>query len=195
MAERNCIRVYLQGFTFRFYFDDNGQLHALRYGAGVPDVLETFFEGQRSWDEAHKTMAEPQLDPSPLLGVVPRQRGDGRGGHHLQPCDRRVTGVSSDMAKAKYRDYQILGVERETDPQTLELLNAAEREEQESSEMRVNIRWNRDQVNVIKHAAKLLDVPYQVYIKQLVIKQAMADIQDAERALASVAESAKAPAR
>ena len=90
------------------------------------------------------------------------------------------------MAKDKYKEYKVLGVERESDPATLALLDRAEREEEEAGEMRVNIRWHRDQVNIIKRAAQLLDVPYQVYIKQLAIRQAMTDIQAAENALAKI---------
>jgi predicted DNA binding CopG/RHH family protein len=49
--------------------------------------------------------------------------------------------------------------------------------------MRVNIRWGRDQVNIIKKAAAGLDVPYQLYIKQVVIRQAMIDLKETEQAL------------
>jgi predicted DNA binding CopG/RHH family protein len=91
------------------------------------------------------------------------------------------------MGKENYRDYDLSAakIEKETDPGTLALLEAHEREEEGAGEMRVNIRWHRDQVNLIKRAAALMDVPYQVYIKQLVMRQAISDIQAAEVALAA----------
>lgn len=57
------------------------------------------------------------------------------------------------------------GIER--NPEVLRLL---EEGEQHGHEMRVNIRWGHDQVNIIKKAAAALDVPYQLYIKQVVIR-------------------------
>ena len=94
------------------------------------------------------------------------------------------------MTNERYRNYKVVGVARETDPKTLQLLDEAERE-LESHEMRVNIRWGRDQVHVVKRAAALLDVPYQVYIKHLVMRQAIADVEAAEHALASRSASRK----
>jgi predicted DNA binding CopG/RHH family protein len=45
----------------------------------------------------------------------------------------------------------------------------------------ITLRWGADQVDVVKHAARLLGVPYQTYLKQAVIRQALADIEQAER--------------
>jgi len=75
------------------------------------------------------------------------------------------------------------GIER--NPDVLRLLEEGEQEEREQhgAEMRVNIRWGRDQVNIIKKAAAGLDVPYQLYIKQVVIRQAMIDLKETEQAL------------
>jgi hypothetical protein len=75
------------------------------------------------------------------------------------------------------------GIER--NPEVVRLLQEGKREEREQhgDEMRVNIRWGRDQVNIIKKAAAGLDVPYQLYIKQVVIRQAMIDLKETEQAL------------
>ena len=75
------------------------------------------------------------------------------------------------------------GIER--NPDVLRLLEEGEQEEREQlgAEMRVNIRWGRDQVNIIKKAAAGLDVPYQLYLKQVVIRQAMIDLKETEQAL------------
>ncbi len=42
-----------RGLTFRFYFDSNGQLHALSYGVSIAEILEAWFEGQRTWNPTH----------------------------------------------------------------------------------------------------------------------------------------------
>ena len=41
----------------------------------------------------------------------------------------------------------------------------------------------REQIAVVKRAAALMGVPYQTYLKQVVFKQALADIQQAEAVL------------
>lgn len=47
-------------------------------------------------------------------------------------------------------------------------------------EVRVNFRWRQAQLDVVKRAAELLGVPYQTYIKQVVFRQALADIRATE---------------
>ncbi len=75
------------------------------------------------------------------------------------------------------------GIER--NPEVVRLLQEGKREEREQhgDEMRVNIRWGRDQASIIKKAAPALDVPYQLYLKQVVIRQEMVDLKEAEQAL------------
>ena len=48
----------------------------------------------------------------------------------------------------------------------------------------VTLRWGREQIAVIKRAAALMGVPYQTYLKQVVFRQAVADIEHAEAVLA-----------
>jgi hypothetical protein len=48
----------------------------------------------------------------------------------------------------------------------------------------VTLRWGREQIAVVKRAATLVGVPYQTYLKQVVFKQALADIERAEAVLA-----------
>jgi predicted DNA binding CopG/RHH family protein len=42
---------------------------------------------------------------------------------------------------------------------------------------RVSFRWDKQHVEIIKHAAKLLGVPYQTYMKVLLIRGAIQDIE------------------
>jgi predicted DNA binding CopG/RHH family protein len=46
----------------------------------------------------------------------------------------------------------------------------------------VNFRWGREQVELVKRVAHLMGVPYQTYMKQVVYKQALADLKEASAA-------------
>ncbi|MHB8621031.1 MAG: hypothetical protein ACYDAG_15905 [Chloroflexota bacterium] len=45
---------------------------------------------------------------------------------------------------------------------------------------RVTFRWGKGQIAVVKRAAAIIGIPYQTYLKQVVFKQAVADIEHAE---------------
>lgn len=81
---------------------------------------------------------------------------------------------------AKRRDYEELPDEElppEVDAKVRALIDQAEREIEET---RVNFRWGKVQVDTVKRAAALAGVPYQTYIKQIVFRQAVADLRAAE---------------
>ena len=44
-------------------------------------------------------------------------------------------------------------------------------------ECRVNFRWGSSQLEVVKHVAELMGVSYQQYIKQVLYRQAHADLK------------------
>lgn len=44
-------------------------------------------------------------------------------------------------------------------------------------ECRVNFRWGSSQLGMVKQVAELMGVPYQQYIKQVLYRQAQADLQ------------------
>jgi predicted DNA binding CopG/RHH family protein len=48
----------------------------------------------------------------------------------------------------------------------------------------VTLRWGKEQIAVVKRAAAIMGIPYQTYLKQVVFKQAVADIEHAEAVLA-----------
>lgn len=80
----------------------------------------------------------------------------------------------------KRRDYEELPDEElppEVDAKARALIDQAEREIEET---RVNFRWGKIQVDTVKRAAALAGVPYQTYIKQIVFRQAVADLRAAE---------------
>ncbi len=82
--------------------------------------------------------------------------------------------------KAKRRDYEELPDEElapEADARARALIEQAERDIEET---RVNFRWGRLQVDTVKRAAALAGVPYQTYIKQVLFRQAVADLRAAQ---------------
>ena len=80
----------------------------------------------------------------------------------------------------KRRDCEELPDEElppEVDAKARAMIDQAEREIEET---RVNFRWGKLQVDTVKRAAALAGVPYQTYIKQIVFRQAVADLRAAE---------------
>jgi len=53
----------------------------------------------------------------------------------------------------------------------------AEAEAQLSKEVRVNFRWGADQLKLVQSVAEAMGVPYQTYIKQVLYRQALCDLQ------------------
>lgn len=52
-----------------------------------------------------------------------------------------------------------------------------EQAEKDIKQMKMQIRWGVRQINVVKQAASLMGIPYQTYVKHVVYKQAMDDIE------------------
>ena len=81
-------------------------------------------------------------------------------------------------------DMRIVADRVEEEPDVSELVTRLEAEaDQELAAGSVTLRWGRDQIAVVKRAASLMGVPYQTYLKQVVFKQALADIEHAEAVL------------
>jgi predicted DNA binding CopG/RHH family protein len=53
----------------------------------------------------------------------------------------------------------------------------------EIEETRVNFRWGKKQVKLVKEAADLMGIPYQIYIKETVYRQAIKDVREAQTAI------------
>jgi predicted DNA binding CopG/RHH family protein len=82
------------------------------------------------------------------------------------------------------RNYQILGdVELPEDVHALatEKMVQAEADLQkiktDQQEVRVNFRWTKDKLDIVKQAAEEMGIPYQAYLKQVILRQSLADIQ------------------
>ncbi len=72
----------------------------------------------------------------------------------------------------------------EEDPEVSELVTRLETAaDRELAAGTVTLRWRREQIAVVKRAAALMGVPYQTYLKQVVFRQALNDIERAQAVL------------
>lgn len=80
----------------------------------------------------------------------------------------------------KRRNYEELG-EFEMPPEMVPKVDAMIAQADEEDDLaRVNFRWNREALEVVKQAAKLMGIPYQTFIKQSVFEHALSIIKDIE---------------
>lgn len=79
---------------------------------------------------------------------------------------------------SKY-DVKVVAVGEESDEGILSMLQQAERDaEQEGAQVRVNFRWGAEQLALVKEAARVQGLPYQVYIKKVLYDRASADLAE-----------------
>ena len=72
----------------------------------------------------------------------------------------------------------------EEDAEVSELVTRLEAEaDRELAAGTVTFRWGRQQIAVVKRAAAIMGVPYQTYLKQVVFRQALSDIERAQATL------------
>lgn len=77
--------------------------------------------------------------------------------------------------KRKYKKLGKTELTPEIDTQVEQHIETAEKELQE---IRVNFRWGKEQLSTVKEAAHAMGVPYQTYIKQIVFRQSLQDLQN-----------------
>ena len=77
---------------------------------------------------------------------------------------------------SKY-EVKVLAVGEEGDKDILKMLGEAEHDaDQEGAQVRVNFRWGAEQLALVKEAARVQGLPYQVYIKKVLYDGASADL-------------------
>lgn len=79
--------------------------------------------------------------------------------------------------RVRERSHEELPDEELPPEQDARVKAAIAQAEQDVEAMRVDFRWGRSQVEIVKRAAALMGVPYQTYIKQVVFRQALADLK------------------
>ena len=82
-------------------------------------------------------------------------------------------------------DIRVVADRTAEDPEVSDLVTRLEAEaDRNVASGSVTFRWGSAQIAVVKRAAALMGVPYQTYLKQVVFKQALADIERTESVLA-----------
>ena len=84
------------------------------------------------------------------------------------------------MARGKFdrKKLKEQGDFKMTSEQDARARKAIKQAEQQISEARVNFRWGKEQVELVKRAAEAIGVPCQTYIKQVVYRQALKALED-----------------
>ena len=92
--------------------------------------------------------------------------------------------------RRKALEMRVADERAEEDAEVSELVSRLEAEaDRELATGSVTLRWGKGQIAVVKRAAAILGVPYQTYLKQVVFRQALADIEHAESVLAPEPQS------
>jgi predicted DNA binding CopG/RHH family protein len=77
----------------------------------------------------------------------------------------------------KKRQYQVLGDVEFSIEDSQHIEDMINQSEEDLRDVNVNFRWKKDKVDLIKDAAKTKRIPYQTYIKQIILKQALKDLK------------------
>ncbi len=86
--------------------------------------------------------------------------------------------------KKEALNMEVMAERVEEDPAVSELVTRLEQEaDAELATRTVTLRWGKEQIDVVKRAAAIMGVPYQTYLKQVVFRQALCDIEQARAAL------------
>lgn len=75
-------------------------------------------------------------------------------------------------------EMEDLGVQELTPELDQKINEMIELADKEVSEARVNIRWQKEQLDLVKKAAALIGIPYQIYIKDIVFRKSVEDIKN-----------------
>lgn len=94
----------------------------------------------------------------------------------------------------KTRNYQILGPAELSAKENARAERMIDQAEDDFKDVNVNFRWTKDKVDIVKQAAEALGIPYQTYLKQVILRQALKDINAVATATLLGKEKRKKPA-
>jgi predicted DNA binding CopG/RHH family protein len=81
----------------------------------------------------------------------------------------------------KRRDYKDLG-DFEMPPDLEAKVEAMiAQADEEDEQARVNFRWSKEALEVVKQAAKMVGIPYQTYMKQTVFEHSLSIIEQMDK--------------
>jgi predicted DNA binding CopG/RHH family protein len=99
-------------------------------------------------------------------------------------CDLHYDPPMPRRAKPRPMEMKVVAERVDEDAEVSELVSRLEDEaDREVAAGTVTLRWGKEQIEVVKHAAAIPGVPYQTYLKQVVFRQALADIEQARDVL------------
>lgn len=75
-------------------------------------------------------------------------------------------------------DEGVVELSQKDDQRVREMIDQADRDIEEA---RVNFRWTKKQLDVVRQAADLIGIPYQTYIKDAVFHRALDDLSTAKK--------------
>lgn len=88
----------------------------------------------------------------------------------------------------KRRNYKALGEYKmppDMDAKVKEMIDQAD---EEDALARVNFRWSKEPLDVVKQAAELVGIPYQTFIKQTVFEHALEIIKQTKNTRSKIKE-------
>jgi predicted DNA binding CopG/RHH family protein len=87
------------------------------------------------------------------------------------------------MGRLNLGKGKVFQLSSEKDSEIEAMTEQAEKDIAELKEIRVNFRWDKEHLAVVKRAAEVIGVPYQVYIKDSLFRHAVEDIERNEKHL------------
>lgn len=78
--------------------------------------------------------------------------------------------------KVNFKDIKDLGDEYLSEDLDKEITAMIEQVDKEIFESRVTMRWQKEQLDIVKKAASLIGIPYQIYIREIVFRKSLDDI-------------------
>jgi len=132
----------------------------------APDMLHIYAEHLTTAEDAMTTFREGE---SPVWDATHRGHGRvllPRRGRRRLMTELRMTGSREPVEPFAVRPDQEAEIERQ--------IAQADRG---TDELRVTIRWGRDQLTTVRRAAARYGLPYQTYIKEAAFRQALADLE------------------
>ena len=80
----------------------------------------------------------------------------------------------------KRRNYEKLGDFEMPEEMAAKVEAMIVQADEEDEQARVNFRWSKEALEVVKQAAKLMGIPYQTFIKQTIFEHPLSIIKDME---------------
>ena len=78
--------------------------------------------------------------------------------------------------------YEVLGDVELSPEEHAEAKRQIDQAESERTDVSVTFRWGKKQLDIVRRAAEVAGIPYQTYLKDAVMRRAIADLRGAREA-------------